>query len=72
MKQIRKVLKQLRHNTSQKLNTKTKEYEFCYTVERAEKEIREIILKWIGKDKKGFTAENHIKAEIRKKVEGEL
>ena len=82
MKQIIRVLKQLRHNTSQKLNRKTKEYEFCYTVERAEKEIKKIVLGWIGEGEVQFLSKGRmqrqigwcegrteLRAEIRKKVE---
>ena len=38
---------------------------------KLETEIKKIFLKWIGEDEEGFTAENHIRAEIRKKVESD-
>ena len=50
MKKIKKVLHKLRNDTSQKLNKKTKEYEYCYTSKQAKKDIKKIILDMIGED----------------------
>ena len=67
MKKIKEVLKKLRNNTSQKLNLKTKEYEYCYTIGQAENDIEKIMLNVIDKEFGKIPSNKVIKDKALKK-----